>query len=57
MAVLVLYLGLLSLNLKFVFSQDLKVFALESGISTATSENDYTCTATKACEIGCCGAL
>jgi chitinase len=56
-AILFLSLGLFSLNLKFVFSQDIKVFALENGISAAADEDDYTCTATRDCKIGCCGAL
>lgn len=35
----------------------LRTFAIQSGIIAADEEDDYTCTESKGCEIGCCGAL
>jgi chitinase len=52
-------LGLLSLGIKTLSAQDLnlRTFALEGGLKAAAEDNDYTCSKTKDCKIGCCGAL
>ncbi|KAK2760017.1 hypothetical protein FQN54_002753 [Arachnomyces sp. PD_36] len=44
--------------LRTVFAQDLRTFAIQSGISTvAEADDDTTCTESKECKIGCCGPL
>jgi hypothetical protein len=54
---LLLCLGILSLSLTLVSAQSLRTFALEGGQKAAAEDDKYTCSPTKACEIGCCGAV
>lgn len=57
---LYLGLGLLYFNLitASVQTQQLQKFAALGGLGPlADSVDDYTCTKTKGCAIGCCGAL
>lgn len=53
--------GLLLLSfLHSVLAQEdlsLRTFALEGGITAAAEDDDYVCSKTKGCNIGCCGAM
>ncbi|EUC40697.1 glycoside hydrolase family 18 protein [Bipolaris oryzae ATCC 44560] len=57
---LLLSLGLRSINFFSVLAQEnssLRTFALQGGVEAAAEDDDYTCSKTKGCKIGCCGAL
>lgn len=54
--ILYLSLGLSRVNLSLVFAQDLETFAALSGVA-AEADDDFSCSATKSCPIGCCGPL
>jgi hypothetical protein len=56
---LVLSLSLLSLGIRSLSAQNvnLRTFALEGGEKAAVEDDDYTCSKTENCKIGCCGAL
>jgi hypothetical protein len=56
---LLLSLSLLSLGIKSLSAQNLSLrkFALEGGQKAAAEDNDYTCSKSEDCKIGCCGAL
>lgn len=54
---ILLSLVLLSLNLVSVLAQELRTLALEGGSAAAAEDEDFTCSASKDCKIGCCGAV
>jgi len=45
------------LSARSLFAFLLVILALENLHVSAQAANDYSCTATKLCKIGCCGAL
>lgn len=57
---LLLGLGLQSISFFSVLAQEnpsLRTFALQGGAEAAAEDDDFTCSKTKGCKIGCCGAL